>query len=61
MITPAMYLVTLHAVFETIKNSKFSENMRLLVIKIFGEDNYILYFPELTSIFYAYIYNTNNN
>ena len=26
-----------------------------------GEVNYILYFPELTSIFYAYNYNTNTN
>ena len=30
------------------------------MIKIYGEDNYILHFPEITSIFYPYNWNTNN-
>ena len=31
------------------------------MIKICKADNYILYGPEMTSIFYANNYNTNNN
>ena len=37
---PAIYLVTFHAVFETKKKGKFSDNKKLLTIKICGEWKY---------------------
>ena len=31
MFVPAIYLVTLHAVFKTVKKGKFSDNIKLLI------------------------------